>query len=66
MLYAVVLDDQCLPTGELDGDSARVVYGAIAELARAEHCTAVIVSHDPESTEIADRVVQIRDGRLVA
>ncbi len=52
------------PTGELDGDSARVVYGAIADLARAERCTAVIVSHDPESTEIADRVVQIRDGRV--
>jgi ABC-type lipoprotein export system ATPase subunit len=52
------------PTGELDAANARVVYGAIAELARAERCTAVIVSHDPESTEIADRVVHIRDGRV--
>ncbi len=52
------------PTGELDAASARIVYGAIAELARAERCTAVIVSHDPESTEIADRVVHIRDGRV--
>jgi ABC-type lipoprotein export system ATPase subunit len=52
------------PTGELDAASARIVYAAIAELARAERCTAVIVSHDPESTEIADRVVHIRDGRV--
>src|SRR5207302_4075187 len=52
------------PTGELDAANARVVYGAIEELARAERCTAVIVSHDPESTEIADRVVHIRDGRV--
>jgi ABC-type lipoprotein export system ATPase subunit len=52
------------PTGELDADNARVVYDTIAELARAERCTAVIVSHDPESTEIADRVVQTRDGRV--
>jgi ABC-type lipoprotein export system ATPase subunit len=52
------------PTGELDAANARAVYAAIAELARAERCTAVIVSHDPESTEIADRVVQIRDGRV--
>jgi ABC-type lipoprotein export system ATPase subunit len=52
------------PTGELDAANARIVYGAIAELARAERCTAVIVSHDPESTEIADRVVHIRDGRV--
>jgi ABC-type lipoprotein export system ATPase subunit len=52
------------PTGELDAANARVVYGAIAELAHAERCTAVIVSHDPESAEIADRVVHIRDGRV--
>jgi ABC-type lipoprotein export system ATPase subunit len=52
------------PTGELDAANARVVYAAIAELARAEHATAVIVSHDPESTEIADRIVHIRDGRV--
>ncbi len=52
------------PTGELDADNARIVYSAIADLSRAERCTAVIVSHDPESTEIADRVVHIRDGRV--
>src|ERR671935_134286 len=52
------------PTGELDEDSARLVYSAIAELAAAEGCTVVIVSHDPASTSIADRFVHIRDGRV--
>jgi ABC-type lipoprotein export system ATPase subunit len=52
------------PTGELDAESAALVYGTIGELVRAERCTAVIVSHDPASTEIADRIVQIRDGRV--
>jgi ABC-type lipoprotein export system ATPase subunit len=52
------------PTGELDADSARLVYATIGELIRAERCTAVIVSHDPESSSIADRVVRIRDGRV--
>ena len=52
------------PTGELDADSARLVYDTIGELVRAERCTAVIVSHDPESARIADRVVRIRDGRV--
>jgi ABC-type lipoprotein export system ATPase subunit len=52
------------PTGELDAASARLVYGTIGELIRAERCTAVIVSHDPESASIADRVVRIRDGRV--
>jgi ABC-type lipoprotein export system ATPase subunit len=52
------------PTGELDAGSAALVYATIGELVRAERCTAVIVSHDPASTEIADRIVQIRDGRV--
>jgi energy-coupling factor transport system ATP-binding protein len=52
------------PTGELDAQSARLVYETIGELIRTERCTAVIVSHDPESASIADRVVRIRDGRV--
>ena len=52
------------PTGELDEASARPVYAAIAELAAAEGCTVVIVSHDSASTEIAGRFVHIRDGRV--
>jgi ABC-type lipoprotein export system ATPase subunit len=52
------------PTGELDTASAQRVYDTIGELIRVERCTAVIVSHDPESASIADRVVRIRDGRI--
>jgi len=52
------------PTGELDAASARQVYDTIGELVRTERCTAVIVSHDPESASIADRIVRIRDGRV--
>lgn len=52
------------PTGELDAASARLVYDTIGELVRSERCTAVIVSHDPESASIADRIVRIRDGRV--
>jgi energy-coupling factor transport system ATP-binding protein len=52
------------PTGELDAASASLVYDTIGELVRAEECTAVIVSHDPESASIADRIVRIRDGRV--
>ncbi len=52
------------PTGELDAASADVVYGLVAELVREYGCTAVMVSHDPESARVADRIVRIRDGRL--
>ena len=36
----------------------------LAELVREHGCTTVIVSHDPESARIADRIVRIRDGRV--
>src|SRR5919204_500848 len=52
------------PTGELDAASATLVYATIGDLVRTERCTAVIVSHDPESASIADRIVRIRDGRV--
>jgi len=52
------------PTGELDAASAADVYALIGALAREHACTAVIVSHDPQSATIADRVVGVRDGRV--
>src|SRR5207248_8212685 len=52
------------PTGELDAATADLVYSLIGELAREHGCTTLIVSHDPESGRITDRVVHIRDGRL--
>ena len=52
------------PTGELDEVSAATVYTLLAELSREEGVTALVVSHDPRSAAIADRVVHIRDGRV--
>ena len=61
---AVFLADE--PTGELDAASAALAYELIGDLAREERCTALIVSHDPESALVADRVVELRDGRITA
>jgi ABC-type lipoprotein export system ATPase subunit len=52
------------PTGELDAKNAARVYELIGTLARAQGTTVLLVSHDPGSAAIADRVVQIRDGRV--
>jgi len=59
---ALLLADE--PTGELDAANAARVYELIGELARAEGTTVLVVSHDPGSAAIADRIVQIRDGRV--
>ena len=52
------------PGGELDTVSATAVYQLIGELAREHGSAVVMVTHDPAATAIADRTVQIRDGRL--
>jgi peptide/nickel transport system ATP-binding protein len=58
----LVLADE--PTGELDAGNAAAVYTLLAELATEAGSTVLIVSHDPASRAIADRVVWIRDGRV--
>jgi ABC-type lipoprotein export system ATPase subunit len=54
------------PTGELDSATAQGVYDLLRDLSHEVGCTTLVVSHDPESTRIADRVVHVRDGRVSA
>ena len=54
------------PTGELDAANATEIYALIRTLARDAGATTILVSHDPGAAAIADRVVQIRDGRVSA
>ena len=54
------------PTGELDAANAEQIYALIGALSREAGVTTLIVSHDPSSAAVADRVVQIRDGRVSA
>ncbi|MBV9193401.1 MAG: ATP-binding cassette domain-containing protein [Solirubrobacterales bacterium] len=61
---ALLLADE--PTGELDDAGAETVRRLIAGLARREGASVVVVSHDAASAAIADRVVRLRDGRVVA
>ncbi len=53
------------PAGELDAQSAETVYALISELVRERRATALIVSHDEAAAQIADRLVYVRDGRVV-
>jgi ABC-type lipoprotein export system ATPase subunit len=54
------------PTGELDDDTARSVLATLRDLVRVEQATAVVVTHDPLVEQVADRVVYLADGRVVA
>jgi ABC-type lipoprotein export system ATPase subunit len=60
---ALLLADE--PTGELDSSAGAAVLDLIGTLARTHRTTAIVVSHDPATASVADRVVRIRDGRVV-
>jgi ABC-type lipoprotein export system ATPase subunit len=53
------------PAGELDAGNALRVYRLLGELVHNAGATALIVSHDASAATIADRLVYIRDGRIV-
>jgi energy-coupling factor transport system ATP-binding protein len=54
------------PTAELDRSSARSISELIGRLAQDNETTVILVSHDAELADHAQRVVRIRDGRVVA
>ena len=50
------------PTGQLDSSNARTIMEVIRELVRSEGVSAIVATHDPLLLDIADRVVELRDG----
>ena len=61
---ALLLADE--PTAELDDASARAIRALIVQLARTEGTSVLLVTHDLATAEVADRIVRIRDGRIVS
>ena len=52
------------PTGNLDEESAGEVLALLLALTRARAATLLIVTHDMALAQQADRVLELRDGRL--
>ena len=54
------------PTGALDHAAGAGVMALISDAAHQRGCAAVVVTHDESLIEAADRVVRMRDGRIVS
>ncbi|MFQ3645300.1 MAG: ABC transporter ATP-binding protein [Anaerolineae bacterium] len=61
---SVILADE--PTGNLDSRSGTEVMQIFQRLNREQKITTIFVTHDPWIARHTDRVVMLRDGRVVA
>ena len=58
----IVLADE--PTAALDSKSGRDVVELMQQLAREQGCTILIVTHDNRILDVADRIIELEDGRI--
>lgn len=56
----IILADE--PTGNLDTESGESILSLLKDLAKKDGKTVILVTHDPEAAEIADRIIRLRDG----
>ena len=58
----VLLADE--PTAALDRRTGREVVELLKRMATQHHCAVLMVTHDPRILDVADRLLQMEDGRL--
>lgn len=61
---SIIMADE--PTGNLDSKTSNDVIGLLKMTSREFHQTIVMITHNPEIAQMADRIVRIEDGRIVA
>lgn len=70
IVRALVNDPRLLladePTGQLDSENARTIMEVIRDLVDTRGVSALVATHDPALLDIADRVIRLQDGRVVA
>ena len=58
----IVLADE--PTGNLDSESTEVVYDIMRDINERYKTTFLIITHDRRIAQKADRIIEIKDGRI--
>ncbi len=61
---SIILADE--PTGNLDSKTSNDVIGLLKMTGKEFQQTIVMITHNPEIAQMADRIVRIEDGRIVA
>jgi putative ABC transport system ATP-binding protein len=60
---SVVLADE--PTGDLDTKTGTEVMHALRDLSSSEEATVIVVTHDPIVADLASKIFEMRDGKII-
>jgi putative ABC transport system ATP-binding protein len=60
----ILLADE--PTGNLDTENSQIVLDMLRELNRTFHQTILMITHNPEAAGVADRIIRMKDGRIIS
>lgn len=60
----IILADE--PTAALDKESGHTVVEMLKTLGQVRGTTTVMVTHDPRILEMADRIIRLEDGKIIA
>ncbi|GHF48383.1 ABC transporter ATP-binding protein [Streptomyces griseosporeus] len=60
---ALLIADE--PTGQLDAETGHAVMELLRAVVRSEQVTALVATHDATLLDLADRVLELRDGEIV-
>ena len=60
---AIILADE--PTGNLDSKTSMDVIGLLKVTSRQFNQTMVMITHNEEIAQLADRIIRIEDGKVV-
>ena len=58
----IILGDE--PTGNLDSETTETVYNLLKEINKQFKSTFIIITHDNRIAEKADRIIEIKDGKV--
>ena len=59
----LILADE--PTGNLDSKSGKIVIDALNKISKEYHKTIVMVTHDPQMASYCDRIILLKDGKIL-
>lgn len=60
---SIILADE--PTGNLDSDTTEQIYDLMRKINKKYNTTFIIITHDQHVAEKTDRIIEIKDGRII-